>query len=92
MKGTTMLTVIMTMLVSLVLFGGPTLAQNDRQFQNGCVVREWESDETPSYRVNDPSECQRLDRQLDGGDGPDRGRVRSEFRNSSQGRKGRNKN
>jgi hypothetical protein len=58
-------------------------AQADGGFRNGCIVREWAPDATPSYRVNKPWECVDLDRQLDGNDGPARGRVRAGFRNSN---------
>lgn len=65
----------------LTAFGapaGPALAA--ASFKSGCVVREWEADQTPSYRVGDSEKCRKLDLQLDGGDGPRRGRVRETFR------------
>jgi hypothetical protein len=76
-----------TLLAGLVIFmlvfmaNGSALAQGG--FGNGCVVREWATDPTPSYRVNDPSQCAGLDQQLDGGDGPNRGRVRADFQSGN---------
>ena len=61
------------------------LAQNNgSQFTRGCVVREWEADATPSYRVRDSRECQSLDRRIDRGDGHNRGRVRQDFYSGSK--------
>jgi hypothetical protein len=56
--------------------GGGTL------YQNGCVIREWENERNPQYRESNPSRCQALDRNLDGGDGPNQGRVRGDFQPS----------
>ena len=65
------------MFMLVVAVKGSALAKGG--FGNGCIVREWATDPTPSYRVNNPSQCVNLDRQLDGGDGPNRGRVRAGF-------------
>ena len=60
---------------------GDALAQNgaSRLYNNGCVIREWENEANPQYRENNPGRCQALDKSLDGGDGPNRGRVRGNF-------------
>ena len=75
--------ILMFMLVFVT--NGSVQAQGG--FGNGCVVREWATDSTPSYRVNNPSKCVSLDQQLDGGDGPSRGRVRAGFQNSNNNKK-----
>jgi hypothetical protein len=77
-------------MMSILIFSGneSLLAQNHgSQFKNGCVVREWEADATPSYRVRDSKECSNLDRRIDGGDGPHRGRVRQGFSNAFKDKK-----
>ncbi len=71
---------VLMMMTTILLTSGSLLAQANSSFKDGCIVREWEADATPSYRVSNPEECRRLDRQLDGGDGPNRGRVRKDFR------------
>jgi hypothetical protein len=80
MNGKALLLGVLMMTIPILTTGSPLSAQGNSSFKGGCVVREWEADATPSYRVTNPAECQRLDRQLDGGDGPNRGRVRKDFR------------
>lgn len=55
---------------------------NSRIYMNGCVIREWENERNPQYRESNPGRCLSLDRSLDGGDGPNRGRVRGNFQSS----------
>ena len=80
MKGKILLTALLMLLMPLSA-NAPAQAQGG--FGKGCVVREWATDATPSYLVNGPAECLGLDRQLDGNDGPNRGRVRAGFRNGN---------
>jgi hypothetical protein len=60
----------------------PAQSGNSMLYKNGCVIREWENEQNPQYRESNPSRCQALDSRLDGGDGPNRGRVRGNFQSS----------
>ena len=75
------------LIMTMVVFATTVPAQAQAGFGKGCVVREWATDPTPSYQINGPSKCVGLDRQLDGDDGPNRGRVRAGFENRGNNKK-----